>query len=409
MVGTTPKTFFRLGYGFSRSRNGTVNMHAASCIAAVTGAWLNEGGGAFLNNGAICHWDKRMIDAADLRDPSVRMLDQSRIGPVLTGDRFDLGDGPPVTAMLIQNTNPAVVAPDQNEVRAGLSREDLFLCVHEQFMTETAAMADLVLPATMFLEHDDIYQSGGHQHIMLGPKIVEPAGECRSNHEVISALAGRLGAEHEGFSMSARDIIDWTLRQSGWGTLEELEEKRWIDCQPPFEEAHYVNGFGYPDRKFRFKPDWPNVPTRNAGPMGRWAEMPALPDHWAVIDAADAAHPFRLATSPSRSFLNSSFTETPSSRAREGRPEVMIHPDDAAANGIGEGRKVRLGNTRGEVLLHARLFDGVRRGVLIAEGVWPNSAHEGAAGINTLTGADQTAPFGGAAYHDNKVWIRAAR
>jgi anaerobic selenocysteine-containing dehydrogenase len=275
-------------------------------------------------------------------------------------------------------------------------------------MTETAAMADLVLPATMFLEHDDIYQGGGHQHIMLGPKIVEPAGECRSNHEVISALAGRLGAEHEGFSMSAREIIDWTLRQSGWGTLEELEEKRWIDCQPPFEEAHYLNGFGYPDRKFRFKPDWPNVPARNAGPMGRWAEMPAMPDHWAVIEEADAAHPFRLATSPSRSFLNSSFTETPSSRAREGRPEVMIHPDDAAAKGIGEGQKVRLGNARGEVLLHARLFDGVRRGVLIAEGVWPNSAHEGGAGINTLTGADQTAPFGGAAYHDNKVWIRIA-
>ena len=406
MVATTPKTFFRLGYGFSRSRNGAVNMHAASCIAAVTGAWLNEGGGVFHNNGAIYHWDKRMIDASDACDASVRMLDQSRIGPVLTGERFDIRDGPPVTAMLIQNTNPAVVAPDQNKVGAGLSREDLFLCVHEQFMTETAAMADLVLPATMFLEHDDIYQGGGHQHVMLGPKIVEPAGECRSNHEVISALAGRLGAEHEGFSMSARELIDWTLRQSGWGTIEALEEKGWIDCQPPFEEAHYVNGFGYPDGKFRFKPDWPNVPARNAGPMGRWAEMPRLPDHWAAIEEADAAHPFRLATSPARSFLNSTFTETPTSRMREGRPEVMIHPEDAAANDIGEGQKVRLGNARGEVVLHARLFDGVRRGVLIAEGVWPNSAHEGAAGINTLTGADQAAPFGGAAFHDNKVWLR---
>lgn len=407
MVGKTPRTYFRLGYGFTRSRNGTVNMHAASCIAAVTGAWLNEGGGAFHNNGAIYHWDKSMIQGLDAYDPSVRMLDQCHIGAVLGRDRFDLGDGPPVAAMLVQNTNPAVVAPDQNRVRAGLAREDLFLCVHEQFMTETARMADIVLPATMFLEHDDIYQGGGHQHIMLGPKIVEPAGECRSNHEVICALADRLGARHEGFSMSARDLIDWTLRHSGWGTLAELEEKRWIDCQPPFEEAHYVNGFGYPDGKFRFKPDWINVPTSNAGPMGRWAEMPELPDHWAVVEEADATHPFRLATSPSRSFLNSSFTETPGSRTREGRPEVMIHPEDAAANGIEDGGMVRLGNSRGVVVLHAHLFDGVCRGVLIAEGVWPNAAHEGEVGINALTGADQTAPFGGAAFHDNKVWIKA--
>ena len=216
-----------------------------------------------------------------------------------------------------------------------------------------------------------------------------------------------MGARHEGFSLSAREIIDRTLRHSGWGTLEELEEKGWIDCQPPFEEAHYLNGFGYEDGRFRFKPDWPNVPVRNAGPMGRWTEMPALPDHWRVIEESDAAHPFRLATSPARYFLNSSFTETPTSRVREGRPEVMIHPDDAAANGIGEGQKVTLGNDLGEVVLHARLFDGVRPGVLIAEGVWPNSAHESGVGINTLTGADQTAPFGGAAYHDNKVWIRA--
>ena len=90
--------------------------------------------------------------------------------------------GPPVTAMLIQNTNPLAVAPDQERVKRGFAREDLFVCVHEQFMTETAAAADIVLPATMFLEHDDVYQGGGHQYIQLGPKLIEPPGECRSNH-----------------------------------------------------------------------------------------------------------------------------------------------------------------------------------------------------------------------------------
>ena len=107
-------------------------------------------------------------------------------------------------------------------------------------------MADVVLPATMFLEHDDIYQGGGHQHILLGPKLIEPPGECRSNHEVIAALAKRVGAEHRGFAMSPREIIDWTLQNSGWGTLAELEAKKWIDCQPEFEKAHYIDGFALP-------------------------------------------------------------------------------------------------------------------------------------------------------------------
>jgi anaerobic selenocysteine-containing dehydrogenase len=406
LIGTTKRSYFRLGYGFSRSRNGAANMHAASCIAAVTGAWQYEGGGAFHNNAAIYHWKPTTIEGLDAADPSVRVLDQSRIGAILCGDAEALHGGPPVTAMLIQNTNPVCVAPDQTRVKQGFAREDLFVAVHEQFMTETAALADIVLPATMFMEHDDIYSGGGHQYITLGPKLIEPPGECRSNHEVICALAKLLRAEHEGFAMTERALIDRTLRESGWSGIDRLDEERWIDCQPPFEIAHHLNGFGYADGKFRFKPDWPKVPFSNARGMGPWQAMPSLPDHWAVIEAADAAHPFRLATSPARSFLNSTFNETAASVAREGRPMVMMHPDDAGALGVGDGDRVTLGNKRGEVRLHAQLFDGLRRGVLVAEGLWPNHAFENGKGINTLTGADSVAPFGGAAFHDNRVWLR---
>jgi len=406
LVGATKRAYFRLGYGFSRSRNGAVNMHAASCIPTVTGAWQYEGGGAFHNNADIYHWNKSMIEGHDARDPAVRMLDQSRIGAILCGDADALAGGPPVTALFIQNTNPVSVAPEQTRVKQGFARDDLFVCVHEQVMTETAKMADVVLPATTFLEHDDMYQGGGHQHILLGPKLVEPPGECRSNHEVICALASRLGAKHPGFAMSARELIDWTLQNSGWGTLAELEGKRWIDCQPDFETSHYLRGFNWPDGKFRFKPDWPNVPFRSPWRAGPFDRMPALPDHWEVIEEADEAHPFRLATSPARNFLNSTFNETPTSLTKEGRPEVMMHPADAAATGIADGDEVVLGNARGEVRLHARLFDGVRRGVLIAESIWPNHAYPDGRGINTLTGADAIAPYGGAAFHDNKVWIR---
>ena len=408
LIGETKRTYLRLGYGFSRSRNGAINMHAASCIAAVTGAWRYEGGGAFHNNGAIFHLDMSLIEGSDRRDPSIRMLDQSRIGAILTGDQDALRGGPPVGAMLIQNTNPVAVAPDQEVVKRGFNRDDLFVCVHEQFMTDTAKMADVVLPATMFVEHDDFYTAGGSQYLLLGPKLIDPPGECRSNHEVICGLAKRLGAEHPGFAMTPRQLIDATLQKSKWGTLAELEEKRWIDCQPDFADAHYLNGFAYPDGKFRFKPDWPAVPFKRWHRTHDAPSIPLLPDHWDVIEEADPEHPFRLATSPARGFLNSSFTETRTSRAREGRPEVMIHPEDANGLGIIDGEKVALGNRRGAVRLHARLFDGVRRGVLIAESLWPNSAYADGRGINTLTGADPVAPFGGAAFHDNKVWLRKA-
>jgi anaerobic selenocysteine-containing dehydrogenase len=410
LIGETPRTYIRLGYGFTRSRNGAVNMHAATSIATVTGAWAHEGGGAFHNNGAIYHWNKTMIEGLDVRDDAIRHLDQSRIGPVLTGDPFDLRDGPPVTAIFIQNTNPVSVAPEQARVKEGFARDDLFVAVHEQFMTETAAIADIVLPATMFLEHDDLYQSGGHQHILLGPKLIEAPGECRSNHEVICALAQRLGAEHPGFAMSPRQLIDWTLQNSGWGTLAELEAKKWIDCQPDFETSHFIGGFRHPDGKYRFRPDWsqvvfrPNVTER----FGPFDQIPAMPDHWTVIETADQEHPFRLATSPARAFLNSSFNETPTSRKREGRPTLFVHPDDLAELGIAAGQKVVIGNRRGEVRLHVKAFSGLVRGVVISESIWPNAAFEDGCGINTLTGADQVSPCGGAAFHDNRVWLRAA-
>jgi anaerobic selenocysteine-containing dehydrogenase len=409
LIGEHKRAFFRLGYGFSRSRNGAANMHAASCIPAVTGAWQHEGGGAFHISADIFRLDKTFIEGLDVWDRTVRMLDQSRIGAILTGEREVLQGGGPVRALIIQNTNPVSVAPDQNKVKQGFARDDLFVCVHEQFMTETALMADVVLPATTFLEHDDIYRGGGHQYLIHGPKLVEPPGECRNNHEVICALAKRVGAEHRGFEMSPRELIDQMLQVSKRGTLAELEANRWLDCQPPFRQSHYLDGFPWPDGRFRFKPDWDNVPFRSPCKSGPIAEMPPLPDHWTSIERPDEEHPFRLATSPARGFLNSTFNETPTSLAQEQRPTVMIHPDDARTHEITDGDYVVLGNKRGEVRLHAKLFPGVRHGVLIAESIWPNSAFADGCGINTLTGADPIAPYGGAAFHDNKVWIRRAR
>jgi anaerobic selenocysteine-containing dehydrogenase len=405
-VGETKRSFFRLGYGFTRSRNGAAQMHAALCIPAVTGAWQYEGGGAFHNNFALWRFNESIIEGHDAIDRSTRLLDQSQIGRILTGDARALQDKGPVKAMLIQNTNPVTVAPEQALVRQGFSRDDLFVAVHEQFMTETAQMADIVLPATMFMEHDDLYYGGGQQHISVGPRLIDPPGECRSNHEVLQGIARRVGAVHPGFEMTPRQLIDATLKLSGHGDIETLEADLWRDLQPDFRTSHYLDGFAHADKKFHFKADWAHPPLGRV--MGPVEKMPSLPDHWTIIEEADEEHPFRLATSPSRGFLNTTFNETSSSRAREGRPSVMIHPLDAASLGIADGDAVTLGNTRGETTLLAKLFDGVLRGVLIAESIHPNRDHIGGRGINMLTGGEAVAPIGGAAFHDNKVWVRKA-
>ncbi|TFE97695.1 dehydrogenase [Shinella sumterensis] len=411
LVGQTKKSFFRLGYGFTRSRNGAVAMHAALSIATVLGSWQYEGGGAFHSNSGIFRLRKSDLMGLSYADPDIRALDQSQIGRILTGDAVALRHGGPVTAMLIQNTNPVNVAPEQRLVKQGFLRDDLFVAVHEQFMTDTAKLADIVLPATMFVEHDDIYRGGGQQHILLGPKLVEPPATVRTNLFVIEELARRLGvADKPGFGLTEQEHITRMLPAYDMD-FDGLKEEKWIDCQPDFETAHFVKGFGFPDGKFRFRPDWtgtpaPNRPPRALGAFGPHEALPKFPDHVEIIETPDAEHPFRLATSPARTFLNSSFTEMKSSREREGRPEVMIHPEDARANAIAEGDVVQLGNARGDIRLHAKVTDAVKPGVLIAEGIWPNSAHLDGEGINVLTGADPVAPYGGAAFHDNRVWLR---
>lgn len=400
LYNTTGRAYIRLGYGFTRSRNGSAAMHAVTCLPAVTGAWAHEGGGAFWSNRAIYHWDKTMIEGLDALDKATREIDMCRIGAALLGDASALKGGPPIAAMLVQNTNPAVVAPDSNRVARGLSRADLFLAVHEQFLTETARYADVVLPATMFMEHDDLYQAGGHSHIQIGPKLVEPPGECRSNHEVLQGLARRLGAAHPGFEMTAMELIDWTLRASGWPDAKAVMEGRWVDAARPFREAHFLEGFGTPDRKFHFAPDWSKVGAD-------WRRMPRLPDQWDIVEVATEEKPFRLVTSPARQFLNSTFTETPGSRARERRPTALVHPADAHRLGLADGDRVRIGNERGTVVVHVRRFDGLQPGTVVVEGIWPNRDFEGGVGINALVGDDPIPPFGGGAFHDSAVWLRA--
>src|SRR5207302_6554139 len=196
-------------------------------------------------------------------------------------------------------------------VQQGFARPDLFVSVHEQFMTETAAMADIVLPATTFLEHDDIYLGGAHTYLQIGRAVLPPHAECRSNHEVVCGLAERLGARHPGFAMTALELIEHTLRASGLPGPAAFEEGVWLDCWPGFETGHFLDGFGHRDGKFHFRADWAEFGLEHP-------RLPAFPDHVAVIDDGDPELPFRLVPAPSRSFLNTSFHNMESGIAREG-------------------------------------------------------------------------------------------
>ena len=398
--GRTERSFLRLGYGFTRSRNGAANMHAASCLPALTGAWRHPGGGALYANGGLYAIDQSIIKGLDVLDPDTRILDQSRIGDVLCGNPRDLQGGPPVTALMVQNTNPVVVAPETRKVIEGFARGDLFTCVHEQFMTETAAMADIVLPATMFLEHDDFYQAGGHTHLQVTRGLVNPFAECRSNHWVLGQLAQRLGFDHAGFRKEARELIDESLRLSGLPDEQTLYRDHWIDCAPEFETGNFLDGFETPDRRFHFKPDWSRI-----GPD--YELMPELPDHMPVANDIDVEHPFRLVAAPARQFLNTSFTETQTSQKAEHRPTLMLRADDAARHGIQDGSLVRVGNRIADILLHAKIFDGMQPGVVIIESIWPNHAFIEGLGVNALVSAEPGLPNGGAIYHDTAVWLRA--
>jgi anaerobic selenocysteine-containing dehydrogenase len=301
--------------------------------------------------------------------------------------------------MLMQNTNPMLTAPDSAAVRSGLARDDLFLCVHEQFMTDTARMADLVLPATSFVEHDDIYVTSGHTFLQVARALIPPVGDSRPNHAVINAVAQRLGARHPAFALTEWQVIDAVLQASGKPGADQILAAGGLDCAPDFARAHFLDGFGHDDGRFRFAPDWASLGPRHQA-------MPPLPDHMAASDAPTEAKPYRLVAAPSRHFLNSTFTETPGSLRRENRPTLRIHRALCARLGLAEGAVAQIGNERGTITLHVQPVDDMDEATLVVESIWPAQAFIGGQGINLLVSGDAAAPNGGAVFHDTAVWLR---
>jgi len=197
--------------------------------------------------------------------------------------------------------------------------------------------------------------------------------------------------------MSEEQIIEETLATSGLPGMDQIIARRGHDCAPEFAVANFHDGFGTPERRFRFAPDWAALGPNASG-------MPAMPDYWPAIDSATEAHPLRLVAAPARQFLNTSFTETPTARRMEKRPTALMHPDDMTRYDIIDGKAVTLGNAQAEVSLWAKSFEGLQQGSVVVESLWPNEDFIGGIGINALISDAPGQPNGGAVFHDTAIW-----
>lgn len=392
-LGQARAPFIRIGLGMSRQANGAVNVHAVSCLAAITAAWSKKGGGALFATGDAFHIRPEPVRQSAFMSHPTRVLDMSQLGSLLT----DTTLAPPIKALLVWNANPAGSCPDLNLVHQGLRRDDLFTVVHEQVMTETAIMADVIWPATTFLEQDDLFKSYGQYTLQFGKGCLPPRGEARCNHDVVNALGQALGYTEPAFQGTSLERIHQVLASSDYPPLDTWKEQGWLDCRPPRQERQFENGFPQTDKLFHFYPHWHHP------------QMPQMPDHWPV-NARDRkpenSHgTLDFITPPSRKTLNTTFSHLPSTWQTWQPPLLWINPVDAKTRKIQQGDLVAVTNKRGRLTMHAHITEDVPPGLTLCHGLPRGSMFAEGISLNCLTAADPVAPDGGAAFHDNRVEV----
>ncbi len=415
--GTTTPAVIRLNYGVQRSDNGGAAVRAIAMLPALTGAWKRLGGGLQLSTSGAFRWDSAALERPDLMLSSplgrpARVVNMSRLGHALT----ELRD-PAVHALFVYNSNPAAIAPDQGAVLRGLSRPDLFTVVHEQFFTDTADYADLVLPATTFLEHRDIQGAYGHYYVQISDQAIEPLGEARSNVWLFTGLAARMGFTEPCFRDTVDELMAQALRagdaenQDPWlagTTPQSLRENGGI------ERLHFSEG---PRRPFQPFGEGP-FPTPS-GKIEFFSEKLAaegvdpLP---AFRPAAESRHtaeggPYPLEFLPRKSdnYMNSTFINLPGHREMETAHNGVLemHRDDAAQRGIAEGDAVEVFNDRGSLRLRAHVDGAVRPGVVAARVGW-NKLSAGGHNVNLLTSQRLNDLGGGPVFYSVLVDVRRA-
>jgi anaerobic selenocysteine-containing dehydrogenase len=394
---TTRPAAIRLNYGVQRSEHGGAAVRAVATLPAITGSWRDVGGGMQLSTSHTFQLNRPALEMPELQRVSplgreARIVNMTELGKALTSL-----DRPPVKATVVYNSNPAAIAPNQNLVLRGLAREDLFTVVLEQFQNDTAEYADILLPATTFLEHTDIYFAYGHHYLQLARPVVAPPGEAKSNVEVFRLLAERMGFEEPCFADSEDDMIR-ALLASGHPflegiTLERLDREHFVRLNVAAPGEPFLpfaqGGFGTPSGKCEFGAEQLDYQPPEESRLG----SPEL----------TASYPLELISSKNDDSMNSTF----GNRADVDRQTSVLamHPADATPRGIANGDRVRVFNARGSCLLEAQVDGVVPAGVVRAPSVRWSKRGSDRRNVNALTSDRLTDIGGGPTFYNCLVQV----
>ncbi|MCP2015049.1 anaerobic selenocysteine-containing dehydrogenase [Deinococcus sp. HSC-46F16] len=379
-IGTTRPTYIRVGYGMTRHENGGTALRAVTLIPALTGDWRQRGGGVCLSTSGAFALNRTRLGGAHLIREGVPHVNMNELASALAPDA---GFG----AAVIYNCNPAVVAPDSSRVRAGLQRDDLLVVVLEQAMTETARLADYVLPATTFMEHPDVYTSYGHHWLGYNPAELEAPGEARPNSWVFQQLARRLGVTEPSVYWTVDDLLAEVLNTDhpflAGITPERLKAEGSVRLGIPEGFLPYAHGADTPSGKVQLSP---------------------APRYQPVGAALNPDYPVRLLTPPAHHFLNSTYGNLANlNRAEGGEPHVLVHPEDAEGYGLDDGGYARIVSEVGQVRRRVKVTQAAQPGVAVVEGTWWGLSAPDGESINAVTAQTLTDLGGGSTFHNTRV------
>jgi anaerobic selenocysteine-containing dehydrogenase len=399
----TRPTGIRIGIGLQRHGGGGMAVRTISCIPGVTGDWKYAGGGVSYDTRGFYGLDWAALWRDDLRPRPARALSMTRLGEGL----LEAG-APPVKVLFVYGSNPAASIPHQSKVLRGLARDDLFTVVVEHFLTDTARYADILLPATMAVEHQDLLIAYGHLYLTWNEPAVRPAGQCLPTSEIFRHLSKALGLDepalYDSDEAMARQVLGSGHPSLRDITLEELRARGWMRLRYPDPFVPFATAFPTPSGKLEF------VSARMAE-AGLDPVAGYTPPHEASLrdTPLTRAFPLALVSPADHYFLNSIFANVPRQERRSGAATLVIHFEDAAVRGVTSGDEVRVANARGSFLAVAEVSDRVRPGVVAStKGRWPGRARQGST-VNATVDERDADMGGGAVYHDNRVEVEAVR
>ena len=394
--GNTRPAAIRLNYGMQRARGGGNAVRLIALLPCLVGAWRQRGGGMLLSSSG---WFGPARNDAALQRPDLlegrrpRVINMSTIGDDLLREASP-AFGPKIEALVVYNSNPVAVAPESRKVAQGFAREDLFTVVLEHFMTDTADMADYVLPATTQLEHLDVHAAYGHTYALINEPAMAPLGQAKPNTQIFRELAARMGFGEPCFADSDEQLARMAFKPE-WVDFEALRARGWVKLALP--DAPFAHG-GFPTPGGKALADAPGL---------------GVPDYLPNFESAASApelarrYPLAMISPPARNFLNSTFVNLQSLRDVEGEPLLEIHADDAAPRGIADGAVVRVFNDRGDYRCRCRVSARARPGVVNGLGIWWRKFGLDGHNVNELTHQRLTDIGRAPAFYDCLVEVEA--